>query len=572
MTRYPAFFAALVWLFTFSLGGCVSSQQAADSDEAASEAAPPVVAVMDLPKQELTADLLEDLLVADIAFYRNDVPTSLEILEEVAFKTRDPRIAELVSVRAISFEEYDIANNTADLWVELAPMSASAWNAKGIALVMIEEYDEAVESFRRVIDLTANKPVVMGRISKWLTQKLPPPVAYQVYEQLLSYFPDSVDMHIYLLEIAAWVKESDEIDALFEDAFRLAGQSDQVANAKFSLYIQTKRLSEAEEFAKQFLSKNPNSPMLRQTYANYLAQTGLYGEAVEQFEKLSSTDSLLQVGDLHRRANYLDMAERSYLDYQRKEPNDQEVFISLADLYLERKQPEEAKKWMRRITDGQLGFDKFLLGARYIAEVHGVEAAVETLSQYHATDDREVIGIYVAINEIYRTYERFQDSISTLNAALRQYPQNATLLLARSYSAAELDLITLVEQDVSEVLKIHPNNPSALNALGYTLADQTDRFVEALDLIERALEQRPHDPYILDSMGWVQYKLGNYDEAVEFLTIAIERRDDPVMAAHLGEVYWTIGQKRKARRIWNKAIKKSPDSKILIETIQRLDN
>ena len=571
MAKYCAVFAALAWL-TIYLGGCAPTQQTVESETAAEDPVRPVVAVMDLPKQELTAELLEDLLIADIAYYRNDVPTSLEILEEAAFKTRDPRIAESVSVRAISYEEYDIANNTADLWVELAPSSVSAWNAKGIALVMIGEYDEAVNSFRQVIELTPNQPVMMGRISRWLAQKLPPPVAYQIYEQLLSYFPDSVDMHIHLIEIAAWVKDSDEIDALFEDAFRLAGQSDNVANAKFTLYIQTKRLADAEEFAKQFLAKKPDAVMLRQSYANYLAQTGLYSEAVEQFERLSNSDSLMRVGDLHRRANYLDLAEESYLAYRRKEPEDQEVVVSLADLYLERKQPQEAKKWLRRITAGEFAFDKFVLGARYIAADQGVEKAVETLLDYHATDDREVIGIYVAINEIYREYERYEDSISTLNAALEQYPQNTTLLLARSYSAAELNLITLVERDVLEVLRIHPNNPSALNALGYTLADQTDRFSEALDLIERALEQRPHDPYILDSMGWVQFKLGKYDSAIEFLTIAIERRNDPVMAAHLGEVYWVIGQKRKARKIWSQAKKRSPDSKILIETIQRLDN
>ena len=320
------------------------------------------------------------------------------------------------------------------------------------------------------------------------------------------------------------------------------------------------------------MSENPDSPSLRSTYARYLTQAGLYTEAVEQYEFLSAPDTLYRIGTLHQRANYLDLAEKSFLRYVEMEPADQDALVSLAELYLSQKNYEEAKKWIRRITDRQLSFDKFLLGARYIAAVESVEAGISTLRQFRAQSDRELIAVYVAINEIYRDHDQFEDSIQTLNAALSQYPQNTTFLLARSYTAAELNMITLVEQDVQEVLKLHPNNPSALNALGYTLADQTDRLDEALELISSALEQRPHDPYILDSMGWVQYKLGNYEAAVENLTIALQRRRDPVMAAHLGEVYWMLGEKKKARRIWDKAAKESPDSKILLETIQRLTN
>ena len=219
-------FIALVSWAVLYVGACAPVKQTSDSDQTSEGPTEPVVAVVDLPKQNLTSAILGDLLVADLAYYRDDIATSLEILEKTAFETRDPRIAEIVSVRAIGFEEYDIASNTADLWVELSPQSASAWNAKGVALVAIGELDEAVASFQKVLEHTANQTLVVKRISGWLSQKLPPPTAYEVFEKLLMHSPDNIEMHLAMIELATWVKESDEIDALFDDAFRLAGQSD----------------------------------------------------------------------------------------------------------------------------------------------------------------------------------------------------------------------------------------------------------------------------------------------------------------------------------------------------------
>ncbi len=527
-------------------------------------------AEVNLPKQELTASVLGDLLVADLAYYRDDIATSLEILEKTAFETRDVRIAEMVTVRAIGYEEFEIASNTADLWVELNPTAASAWNAKGIALVATSELDEAVASFNNVIEYSRDPDLSIQRISGWLAQKLPPPTAYAVFEKLLALHPDNVKMHLALIELAGWVKEAAEIDALFDAAFRLAGPADSVAEAKFSLYLQTGRQQEAEIFAVDFLAQNADAKQLRETYARYLTQAGLYMEAVAQYQALAAPDKLLRIGTLHQRANYLDRAEASFKDYFETEPEGQDVFVGLAEVNLMRKNYAQAQEWIAQITSQRLAFDKIVLSARYLAGAESIEAGVDRLRQYRPQSDRELIGIYIAINEIYRENGRYDESMQTLNAALRQYPQNTSLLLARTYTAAELDMIALVERDVEAVLKIHPNNPSALNALGYTLADQTDRYEEAFELIERALDQRPHDPYILDSMGWVQFKLGDYEDAIANLTLALERRYDPVMIAHLGEVYWTLGQKNKARGIWNSGLKDFPDSEYILEAKQRL--
>ena len=132
-----------------------------------------------------------------------------------------------------------------------------------------------------------------------------------------------------------------------------------------------------------------------------------------------------------------------------------------------------------------------------------------------------------------------------------------------------MDRLDIVERDLRDVLSREPNNADALNALGYTLADRTDRYDEALELIERAYELKPNDHYIVDSMGWIMYRLGRYDEALEHLRRAMELNPDPEIAAHLGEVLWVMGDREEAKRVWNAALEITPDDKRLLDVLKR---
>ena len=120
------------------------------------------------------------------------------------------------------------------------------------------------------------------------------------------------------------------------------------------------------------------------------------------------------------------------------------------------------------------------------------------------------------------------------------------------------------------ILARDPNNATALNALGYTLADRTDRHEEALRLISRALELDPGEPAIMDSMGWVLYRTGRYEEALDYLTRAYAEFPDPEVAAHLGEVLWVNGDTDAATQVWQGALLKDPNHKILLSTLERL--
>ena len=133
----------------------------------------------------------------------------------------------------------------------------------------------------------------------------------------------------------------------------------------------------------------------------------------------------------------------------------------------------------------------------------------------------------------------------------------------------KLGRIDLLETDIRTILKTEPDNAHALNALGFTLADQTDRYQEAYGYLKRAIEIMPDDPAIIDSWGWVHYRMGDYDKAVSLLRKALSRFDDAEIAAHLGEVLWVSGDQQEAQGIWQKALKKSPDDPTLQKVMQR---
>ena len=145
------------------------------------------------------------------------------------------------------------------------------------------------------------------------------------------------------------------------------------------------------------------------------------------------------------------------------------------------------------------------------------------------------------------------------------------LLYTRAMLAEQMGKIDILERDLRRIIEKEPDNSQALNALGYTLADRTDRFEEALSFIERALVISPNDFYILDSMGWVMYRLGRFEESIKYLNKAREIRDDPEVAAHLGEVLWVMGNKDEARQLLQNAIRDTPNDERLLEVIKKLE-
>jgi Flp pilus assembly protein TadD len=168
-----------------------------------------------------------------------------------------------------------------------------------------------------------------------------------------------------------------------------------------------------------------------------------------------------------------------------------------------------------------------------------------------------------------RDAKQWKETFDMLSAAVKEYPDSYEILYDRAMAAERLDRLDVAEADLRRVIKMKPDYAHAYNALGYTLAEKTNRLAEAKTLIEQAVKLSPEDPFILDSLGWVNYRQGNLEVALKILQNAYGQRADPEIAAHLGEVLWKVGQRDEARKVWRTALAENPEHETLLAVIQK---
>jgi tetratricopeptide (TPR) repeat protein len=207
--------------------------------------------------------------------------------------------------------------------------------------------------------------------------------------------------------------------------------------------------------------------------------------------------------------------------------------------------------------------------ARVEARHGDLGKAREQMAQLRDLWKEDTALLYMLEAEMLTDLERKQDAMAVYDEALEALPKNLDLRYARALHAAGMQQLDLLERDLRFILDKDPDHADALNALGYTLADQTDRYQEAFSLIERALELKPDDAAVLDSMGWVQFRLGNLDEAERYLRKALSKLQDGEIAAHLGEVLWAKGERDAAWRVWEEALAAQPNHDYLLRVIGR---
>jgi tetratricopeptide (TPR) repeat protein len=200
----------------------------------------------------------------------------------------------------------------------------------------------------------------------------------------------------------------------------------------------------------------------------------------------------------------------------------------------------------------------------------GAEELDAAMKRFRSRWPEHATRIVLLQSELLVEHQAYDAGWDLLSTALASEPENPSLLYARSMVAEKRRDIAALERDLREMIRLDPNSSLALNALGYSLTNLTSRHAEALELISRALALKPEDPAILDSMGWVHFRLGQLDKSLTYLQDAFARLPDHEVAAHLGEVLWTMGRKDEALEIWKQGLKGTPDSPVVQETLKRL--
>jgi len=295
----------------------------------------------------------------------------------------------------------------------------------------------------------------------------------------------------------------------------------------------------------------------------YATMQAVIKDAPDNVDALQYTAALAEQLKNNKKAKYY---------YRRAlgiEPKNDTVRWSLARLEVIDEKYVSAERLFDDIRDKNMYVRAQIQVANMRYETQGIKMAVNTLRAIEPETEGEYIQIAITRHYLLMQAGQLEEAFGNINETLVYLPNNLELLYARALVASELKRLPIAEKDFKHIIAAKPDHANALNAYGYTLADQTERFAEAKELIAKAIELRPNDAHILDSMGWVLYRLKDFDGALKYLQKAYDASPEVEIAAHLGEVLWESGQKDKASKLWSKTFSEDDKNSVLNETLKR---
>lgn len=580
-TFRPILWSALLSALCLGAGctGVTTQQPAATTEDAAAQPEPEVVRVEpERPKLELTQDLLYKLLLGEVAGQRGHLDISLDNYLELAHTTRDPKIVERATQIAIYARNEAAATESATLWAELDPHNPDAHQVLAAMALRKGDIEATLEHLRQILGHSEGDPNRnLWLIASLLGREEDKPRVMTVMERLLEEREDNPQAVFAFANIAARMGETDRALELLELSLKLDPDNDAAALSYITLLQRLERAEEALGWLeKRLADKKADDFNIRLAYARLLTDVQRYDEARRQFEMLAvnspeNSDVIYALGLLYLQANRLDEAEKQFKRMVEQSDRFYNAKYYLGRIAEERKDYGAASTWYRSVAGDENFFDAQVRLVLLQARDGDIEDALKNLRIIQAPSPQQKALLIQAEGDLLNSENRHTEALAAYDKALADGEFNPDLLYARAMTAEKLDRIDLLEKDLREIIARDPKNVQALNALGYTLADRTERYTEAYELIKQALSLSPDDFFIVDSMGWVMYRLGRHEEALEYLQKAIEQREDPEIAAHLYEVLWTMGKQEEANKVWETVKRSNPDSDLLNQIKERLN-
>lgn len=524
----------------------------------------------------LSEPTLYEFLLGEIAVQRGDYKTGAESFLDLAKRTRDPRIARRAVEVASQGELTDLALQAAKLWQDIEPQSPAALQVTAALLIAAKRVDEAEPYLEKLLAAPGvNLSAGYLQINRLLAGNPDKAANLRVVRKLAAKHGDLPQAHYAVAQAA--VIAGDEGEAL--KAIRRAEeiQPDWEAAVLFEAQVLQKRsTADAAKRLGEFVERYPEAREARLGYARALVLDNRLPEARKQFEAVlaanpGNTELVYAVGVLAFQLKEYTVAEenmKKLLGMNYRDPDG--VRYILGQIAEEQKDWPRAMQWYDQIKEGEHAMAARLRTANAMARQGKLDEARAYLHKVAADNPDQEVQVTLAEAQLLRDAKRYPEAFDFLGAALKSDPDQPDLLYDYALTAEKVDRMDVLEASLKELIKVQPDRAHAYNALGYSLADRNLRLPEAKKLIEKALELSPDDSFIVDSLGWVQYRQGDLKSAAQTLRRAYDGRPDPEIGAHLGEVLWVMGNRGDANRVWNESLKNAPDNETLLKTIQRL--
>jgi tetratricopeptide (TPR) repeat protein len=541
--------------------------------EPVAEPAPPEPAP---PKKEpLSSSLLYDVLLGEIAGQRGMMDISASAYMEAARSSNDPRVAERALKIAVFGKQQELALEAARRWVELAPEDLEARQALAALALRTGDQQEALEQLEYLLRHGEDHEGGPYHSTLVLLAREPDTqLALDIMGQLVARRPDDPQAHFAYARLAVHAQNWTLAAQQIEESLKLRPDWTEALVLQAQIGLKQNQGEAARQRLAAALERYPENVELRLAYARLLVDLEQFELARAEYTKLleqrpDDGQIVYSLALLALEAGQLQQAEELFKKLLKLDFETQQAYYYLGAIAEDQKEYQRAIRWYREIEGGDHWIEVQIRMARLEALQGELDKARERLRALRVAHPAQAQRLFLAEGEILSQVDRQQDAYRLYSDYLESQPEDTEILYARALVAERLDLLRQAERDFRAVLSQDPDNARALNALGYTLADRTQRYEEARVLIEKALAQTPDDPAVIDSMGWVLFRLGHLEEARQYLQRAYDMTGDAEIAAHLGEVMWVMGDRQAARSLWKKASESEPDDPVLKDALRR---
>ena len=520
------------------------------------------------------AEFVYKYLLGEVALQRGDAALGSQLFLDLAKQTRDARLAERAARAAVFANQPGLALQASTLWAELDPASQEAQQASSQLLIASGNMKEAKPHMQKLLSQEDKRANGFLYLNALLVNQKDKVEVLNTISELAAPYPNLPEAHLAIAQAALIANKFDVAKNELDTANKLRPGWELAAQMQGQMLLKESP-DKAITYFQGFLKQYPKAGDVRMSYAKTLVSQKRFEEAKPEFVKLvesskGSPEISAVVGLLSLESNDYPMADKYFQQSISSGFKDPEQLYGYLGRSAERqKNDAKALEWYAKINPGEHYLEGRLSAAGVLARTKNVDVAIKMLDEVNdLTPEQQVLVIQNEANLLNQA-KRSQESFTLLDNASKSFPQSAELTYDHAMAAERVGKYDIMEAQLRKLIKGKPEFAAAYNALGYSFADRNIKLPEAQNLLETAVKLAPDDHYMLDSLGWVHYRLGNLDKAAEFLKKAYAVQADPEIAAHLGEVLWKQGKLEEAKKLWASALKNYPENDVLLATAKK---
>ncbi len=564
------------------LNGCAGSPDKRDASE---EAVPPVKDLQAKDKKPQAQDkssidpnVLYLLMTAEIAGQRGQYDVALEGYMEAARLAKDPRYAERAAKIAMYMKDSSKTADAVSSWLKLEPNNITARKIAALSALRAGNKPAAIEHLKTMLVLDpAGFETALLELVSVLEKEGKTGIVYDVLDALSLQKPNQAVVYFVQALLAMQTKNVGLAEAKIEQAMKVQPDWDKALIFQAQIAVYAGNLTKAKALLTNASVKYPDNDKIKKLLAQVLIKMSDYEQAGKVYQDIISAnpqdaESQFALALVHLQLERDGKAE-DILNNLLEQPEWQyQASFYLGKIEEKRGNVEKALDWFDKVNDGAFVFEASISSVSLLAKNKQFEEANSRLRLLQEQYPKHKLRLTLIQAELFSQQKQYEKAFAVLTDALLEAPEQKELLYSHALMAERVGRLDVLEDDLKKILAKQPDDAEALNALGYSLLQKKDRYADAEKYLQQAIRLKPEEAVIMDSYGWLQFKLGRYEQALDYLRRAYAKQQENEIAAHLAEVLWTLGRKAEAKKIFKEAIKKAPEDEYLLEFQRRILN